>query len=146
MLQADGEMQCWTSYVISRLPNSLLKSRLPHVLGWVLVYELACPDEWYDTSMGLYRSEKERRWSGERLSPFNQLSRCCQISQNIVFGKMNTYKNTLYTLCPTMMDGKGLIVCRNMKKFLLTHFGQTGKWSPGLIQWFIRSPKCKFIF
>jgi len=67
-----------------------------------------------------------RKWSEGRLSPFNQLSRCCQISQNVVLGKMHTYKNILYTLCPTMMDGKGLIMCRSTKKLYLDTLGKWG--------------------
>lgn len=77
--------------------------------------------------MGLYKSKKGKGVvCGE-----NYLSSisCPDVAKylNIVFGKMHTYKNILYTLCPTTMDGKGLVMLRIMKKLLLTHFGQMEK-------------------
>lgn len=142
MLRADGELQCWTNYTISRLPKFSPKElsstyaqmgasdRSPHILMSDLTLAWAC-----------ISPKGEERWSGERLSPFNQLSRCCQISQNTVFGKMHTYKNILYTLCTTMMDGKGFIMCRIMKKLLLTHFGQMGKMKSQANSMIYRVPK-----
>lgn len=45
---------------------------------------------------------------------------------NIISSKTHTYKNILYTLCPIMIDSKGLIVPTVMKELPLTHFEQMG--------------------
>lgn len=73
-------------------------------------------------TMGLYTSKRGEEVVWEEMISPNQLSRCCQISQHHIW-QMHTYKNILYTLCTTMMNGKELIMLIIMKK-LLAHFGK----------------------
>ena len=44
-----------------------------------------------------------------------------------IFDKMHMYKDIVYTLHPTMMDGKGLTMLRITKELLLTYTVETGK-------------------
>ena len=56
-----------------------------------------------------------------------------------IFDKMHMYKDIVYTLHPTMMDGKGLTMLRITKELLLTYTVETGKWNPRLIKWYMLS-------
>lgn len=77
-------------------------------------------------NMGLYKSKKGRSGLGRDYLP--SIS-CLDVAKDldIICGKMNTYKNISYILCPIMMDGKGLIMLMIMQELLLTHFGHIGK-------------------